>query len=186
MIRCIQKTDSKTTCELSEERTSRVRQKTLKARLELSEEHIPSSDKSVVETRVGVSKKYFALLPEYSNLFGKAWQIGTKAKNQNVARQTRLILLSIQEIINSFGQLGFDLGSITPIKAYECEDESVLMEWIYTNFRVGFAIEPDQAESGWYLVSNQALGEKSAYGNLLDSNMDKNLLWLLNFIIEHK
>jgi len=167
MIHCIQRTDSKTTCELSEDRS------------EKPADPLP-------ETRTERSNKYFSLLPEYSILLGKAWEVGSKAKNLSVAKQTRLLISLLQDTLSAFEILGFEVGTAPSLKAYEAEDESILIEWIYTNFRIGFTIERNPRESGWYLVSNEKIGNKRASGPLLWSNLEKNLLWLLNFIIKYR
>ena len=167
MIRCTQRTDSKTTCELSEE-------------------HSAKSTDSISETRVEPSKKYFSLLPEYSILLGKTWKVGTEARNPSVAKQTRSLLLAMQNTMSAFEKWGFELGAAPSLKAYEDDDDSVLVEWIFTNFRIGFTIEPNPKESGWYLVSNKKIKERRAYGPLLKATLDKNLLWLLNFIITYQ
>jgi hypothetical protein len=167
MIRCIQRTDSKTTCELSEDLS------------------VKPAD-PLPETHTEQSKNYFSLLPEYSILLSKAWEVGSKAKNPSVAKQARSLILVLQNTINAFEKLGFEVGTAPSLKAYEAEDESILIEWIYPNFRIGFTIEPNPRESGWYLVANEKIGNRRASGHLLWSNLEKNFLWLLNFIITYR
>jgi hypothetical protein len=152
----------------------------------LREESVAPGTNSVAETWAGASKPNFVLPPEYSGLINRAWRISAKAANPGVARQARSLLLLMQDTVSSFEQMGFDIGSLPPFKAIEGEDESMLIEWIFTNYRVGFTVEVNPEESGWYLISNQALGEIGASGHLLNSNIEKTFLWLLNFVLANK
>jgi hypothetical protein len=138
------------------------------------------------ETRGGTSSGKYISPPEYSSLIRKAWGIVSAAKHPEVVKQARRLLLIIQDVIASFEQLGFNLGTLPRFRAVEEEDESVLIEWVFNNFRIGFTIEPNPGESGWYLVSTQALNEVGASGRLSGANMKKNFIWLLNFVISHR
>lgn len=138
------------------------------------------------ETWAGVSNAKFVLPPEYSGLINRAWKISANVANPGVARQARSLLLIIQNTVSSFEQLGFNMGALPPLNAIEGEDQSILIEWIFTNYRVGFTIEVDSYESGWYLVSNQALGEIGASGHLLNASIERTFLWLLNFVLANK
>lgn len=68
------------------------------------------------------------------------------------------------------------------IRAVEREDNSLLIEWIFDNFRIGFSIEQKVQESGWYLVTGDKLGNIFAYGGLISENLSKLIAWLLNFV----
>jgi hypothetical protein len=91
----------------------------------------------------------------------------------------------IQEMIVTFQRLQFDLGHLPPLQAFNLEDRSILIEWAFPNFRIGFTIETNHEESGWYLVSNRNLGEISASGYTLGMDIKALVLWLLNFILSN-
>ena len=63
------------------------------------------------------------------------------------------------------------------------EDNSVLIEWLFNDFRIGFSIEPVFEDSGWYLVSNENLDELSFSGALKFNGLESRLLELLNFAL---
>jgi hypothetical protein len=46
------------------------------------------------------------------------------------------------------------------------ENGSVLLEWVFPDFRIGFNIEPTSEESGWYMVSNKRLHEQTKSGRI--------------------
>ena len=74
---------------------------------------------------------------------------------------------------------------LPPLKFHWLEDNSALIEWIFKDFRIGFSIEPDIEESGWYLVSNNNLEEISASGELDFKNLESLIVRLLNFALEN-
>ena len=74
-----------------------------------------------------------------------------------------------------------DMPPLPPLHAHIDKDGSVLIEWIFPDFRVGFNIEPDPEDSGWHLVSNKKVGEITASGQL--TNTGEIVAALLDFIL---
>jgi hypothetical protein len=74
-----------------------------------------------------------------------------------------------------------DMPPLPPLRACVDIDGSVLLEWIFPDFRVGFNIEPDPQDSGWHLVSNKKVGEITASGQL--TNTSEIVAALLDFIL---
>lgn len=140
----------------------------------------------IYETESGPYKPNFVTLPEYSSLIKSAWEASYKIENQGLAREARSLLSLIQETVESFKQLGFDLGALPEFQLSGAMDGSILVEWIFKNFRVGFSFEAHQEESSWYLVSDKNLGDIGASGYISGLSMEKTFLWLLNFVISHQ
>ena len=46
-------------------------------------------------------------------------------------------------------------GILPQIYAHKEEDDSIVVEWIFPDFRIGLNIEKDKKESGWHVVSKQ-------------------------------
>ena len=116
-------------------------------------------------------------------LISSAWTTIRRNKDKELIERALNLLKLIQETITSFRQLGFDLGYLPPLRAFNVDDGSVLIEWTFDDFRIGFSIELNPEESGWYLVSSRALGEISASGRTHGIDIEARLLWLLNFIL---
>jgi len=56
-------------------------------------------------------------------------------------------------------------GILPQIHAYKEEDDSIIVEWIFTDgIRFGLNIEKDKKESGWHVVSKRI----TASGNLFE------------------
>jgi hypothetical protein len=105
--------------------------------------------------------------------------------NQTVRGEAERLLGVIADMVEDFRMLGFDLSGLPPMHGFVYEDGSISIDWIQTNFRVGFNIEADSAQSGWYLLSNKELGGITASGRTLNIDLRKLILWLLNFVISN-
>ncbi|PSM31679.1 hypothetical protein BVG81_004225 [Haliangium sp. UPWRP_2] len=92
-----------------------------------------------------------------------------------MVRQARMIVEHFSSAI-----AGLDLHDAPPLRTAEAPDGSFLIEWVFSDRRLGFNIEPEQDDSGWYFVSSKRAGGSCAAGSL--SSMDIKLLirWALN------
>jgi hypothetical protein len=61
-----------------------------------------------------------------------------------------------------------DMSRMPPLKLTFLDDGSVLLEWIFDGRRLGFTIEEEPAESGWYYVSSERYGDFCESGSLKD------------------
>jgi len=116
-----------------------------------------------------------------SNPVRKARTVIPQIENTAVAEQLDKLLLMIRKMIEIAQRERPDLRDIPPLLAHIDEDGAVLVEWIFPDFRVGFNIEPNPNESGWYLVSNKKLNNFTVSGQL--GNMDAIIRTLLRFIL---
>ena len=121
------------------------------------------------------------------NLIILAWNAVGQVKERDIADEARRILLIIAETILIFQSRGVDLGHLPHLHAFDVQDGSILIEWIFDDFRLGFSIEPVPTESSWYLVSNAKLGYIGTSGDISqDESETQNLmLELLTFVISH-
>ncbi|HEY3820352.1 MAG TPA: hypothetical protein VGL81_24475 [Polyangiaceae bacterium] len=61
----------------------------------------------------------------------------------------------------------------------ELEDGSALVEWLLDGRRLGFALYPDKASSGWFFVSGAESGNIMASGAWIDAPMEQLVAWAL-------
>jgi hypothetical protein len=127
------------------------------------------------------STRYVSLYVDHADLLTQAWSTVRRTEDPDVARRARELLSTIQETIAPFGQLRAGLERFPPLWASNVDDGSVLIEWIFSDFRIAFSIEPDAKESSWYLVSNENLGGVRALGYTSDVDMRMLILWLFGF-----
>ncbi len=93
------------------------------------------------------------------------------------------LLYDLRDIINAFEFSNYYLSDVSPLYAYRNDDGSLMIEWIFDNFRIGFDFEENHEESGWYIVSNNGNGYANASGLLQNSDTDKILLWVVYYIL---
>ena len=139
------------------------------------------------ETSGGILKAHFLPLPEDTSLVKLAWNTLHETQNQDVAERSRTLLSMVLETITSFQHFGFNMDYLPPVRAFNVDDGSVLIEWIFPDFRIGFSIETSREDSGWYLVSNKKLGEIGASGYMPSIEMKTKTLvvWLLSFVLSN-
>ena len=118
-----------------------------------------------------------------SNPVKQARNIIPQIENADVAKQVDRLLSFIDKIVNIAEQKEVDLSHIPSLHAYVEEDGSVLLEWVFPDFRIGFNIESNPDNSGWHLVSNKKLGDITASGQL--ENMGEITILLLDFILSN-
>ena len=101
-----------------------------------------------------------------------------------LSQQALKLLSVIQHTLNT--RAFWDIKSCIPyLHATMPEDGSVLFEWIFKDYRVGFHIEPNPQESSWTLITKKSLGEICASGYITDIDQHKLVSWLLYFIVSH-
>lgn len=66
-----------------------------------------------------------------------------------------------------------------PLKFVKVDDGSILIEWIYSSFRIGFSVEKNEQDSFWYLVSNFNMDDD---GTLNVQKLDSLLFEIIYFV----
>jgi hypothetical protein len=128
---------------------------------------------------------YSPLLGE-PDILGQGWSLLRKINDRReMAIQCEHLLNTVQEMLLYFQRRGFDLLSIPRLHAFLPDDGSVLFEWNFVDYRIGFTIEPIATDSGWYLVSNKKAGEITASGSLSEPDLNDLISWLFNFVFAH-
>jgi hypothetical protein len=146
---------------------------------------IPFSAEPRDETTSGnAGAEGFSMWPDLSDLVRPAWDATYQTENPEVAQRARKLLLVIQEVITTFAeQLRLDPDQLDPLHMFKDTDGSLLIEWIFPDFRIGFAIEVNIVDSGWYLASNRTLGNIAASGSIAGANIRGLVSWLVYFAL---
>jgi hypothetical protein len=145
---------------------------------------VPYTEKNENET-VGLKSGLYLFSLSENKLVKSALQTIRDTTDKKIADRSRNLLQLIQKIVASLQHLSFDVAYLPPFTAVNVEDNSVLIEWTFKDFRIGFTIEDNEEDSGWYLVSNRKLGEILASGSIANIDLEKHLLWLLNFVFAY-
>lgn len=106
-------------------------------------------------------------------------------RNPSVAEQARRILAIIRAMVLRVQEDPEKPTAIPPVSAHLSEDESVVFEWIFPDFRIGFNIESNPDDSGWHLISNKRLGEIAVSKPLPKdlARMSETIAMLIEFIV---
>jgi len=95
-----------------------------------------------------------------------------------VARANEMLSIIQSEVIKLQPPM-----TLPPISAFQDENGALLLEWIFNDFRVGFNLEMDENESGWYLASKPSSGGIVASGLLTGIDQRGLVAWLIYFAI---
>lgn len=147
--------------------------------------HRPPTIYLANETTGSISDTLYFPYPMESALFKNAWKVVRQLPVQEMSKEAKKVLGTIQDIVVSFQQSKFDLTGLPPLNAFRVNDGSMYFEWTSSDFRVGFSVEPNPSESGWYLVSNKKLGEISASGYIAGVELKSLVIWLLSFVLSN-
>jgi hypothetical protein len=66
-----------------------------------------------------------------------------------------------------------NVEQLPPLHAVELEDHSLLFEWILPGRRASVALDPIPAQSGWYVLADDAIGKCLAWGDLSTLDWEK-------------
>lgn len=129
----------------------------------------------------GIQDSY---LPNSSSV-ESAWEVISGLENEDVARLSKKVLTSIQHTLTSLCALNFAHCDFPDLHAFIDDEGIVSIEWIFSQFRIGFVIDTIITDSSWYLVSNGELGDTNASGYLFENDINKHVQWLISFVISN-
>ena len=100
-----------------------------------------------------------------------------------VAQQVVVLLSSIYAMTNLMRQRGYEFFNLPQLHASKDEDGSVIIQWIFPDFRIGFNLESNPSESGWHLISSSNLNGVTWSSQLTD--VQKAVSTVLEFVISN-
>lgn len=125
----------------------------------------------VNDINVSHSDSYHENLPSNINIFSHIEGEIPKVKNEKVKKNTILFIKKLKEILFlQKDDLIVNDIDLKPISLGENEDGSVIIEWLFKEYRVGFLIGQDFIKSSWYVVSIMENNEN--YNSGLLSSID--------------
>lgn len=144
-----------------------------------------SDEKIANETISGSAVVKYFFLDNRINVISEALNKIKLKENSITKNRAKEILLNIQKLLEEFANANMNVWDIPNLRAFLPDDDSILMEWQFSNYRLGFSVEPSLEESGWYLVTDKDMGSINASGFIGDGDLKPLLLWLINFVIAH-
>jgi len=125
--------------------------------------------------------------PSVQNLewLESALNIVRQVNNRDVKANAINLLAVFKEIFTILKQAGYDITRFPPLRAIHLDDDSLLIEWVFTDIRIGFSFEIDPIKNSWYLVTNKKLEELSESGYLTNDNFKSVVLRIFDFVLKN-
>ena len=95
------------------------------------------------------------------------------------------IFLSLGMVLTKYYSQSFEISHLPPLHVVIADDGSILIEWIFTDFRIAFSIETNLSESSWFLVTNKKLEEIAKSGYISSDNLEGLIDEIVHFVIEN-
>ena len=108
-----------------------------------------------------------------------------KIEDNNIKQIIKKICIVLEKNINKYSNFEESIDLLSPLKINEIEETSILIEWIFKNYRIGFVIDKKIDESSWYFVSNKELNGMNISGDLNEKNIDQIVEVLLNVVMRN-
>lgn len=102
-----------------------------------------------------------------------------QASNREVAKTAKSLVDQFERIL----AWRDDVSSLPPLRAVEDVDGSIVVEWIFSTFRMGFNFEVDKSESSWNLVGDASMSWLNASASLENDMPISHLIWLIGFVL---
>lgn len=121
----------------------------------------------LLSSNLDIFKNITPVINEISNLFLRECLI-------NFISTFTQVLSTIQTISN-----------FLPPMDIQTEDDSIFLEWIFKDFRVGFTMAENETESMWFIITNRNLEEFSVTGDLVKRDYQLLITRILKYVLEN-
>jgi len=108
-------------------------------------------------------------------IIGSLFSAMSKTKSPEIIKQTQEITLIIIDLLISVQKTNYEISNIPSLHVTNLEEEeSLLIEWLFVNYRIGFNIRSEAKDSTWYLIATGSSANSGQFGSL--SEIDKKAL----------
>lgn len=152
-----------------------------KTKSDLAEDQPGQADSSTGATFLGTPPNVFTT----TNIIKELSEDFDKIKTPQMRDLFLSLFQSLQNHLVEYTSQNNDTSHFPPIHIKILEDESILIEWIFTDFRINFSIEPEIDLTSWLLFSNDNLENESGSGFFNAQNIDVVNDALFTFIIKN-
>ena len=104
----------------------------------------------------------------------------SKLENKRIKNQATLILNIIENQLK-----GYAHTTLPPIRVADLDDGSIIIEWIFENFRMGFNLDSDPEKSGYFLVSKETVGGIRSSGYLRGLKIESIVQSLMTIVLSN-
>ena len=122
---------------------------------------------------------------EISGITHSAHAIVENLINPVVINQANEILSIIEDNLYLVTQKGVDISYLPSLFAIKFDDGSLLIEWVFNDFHLGFSVEPSTEESSWYIVTNEKLNKIFTSDYFNDLSLSEIVRWVVGFALQN-
>lgn len=159
-------------------------------------DYVKDSNKLIIDTYNTIINKtdtmidtkylnYIYTLPNSINIFKNVKNNLNELKDVNIKKDAINVLMQFQKVILDNKRQLETIGYLPPLSLYKLDDGSFIIEWIFKDFRIGFSLEHDEKQSGWYLITNKTLGDESRSGLLREVDITALVSKLISYVISN-
>jgi hypothetical protein len=153
---------------------------------EFNPESIETNDESFLITSGSFDHldNFSFVFPDKLNIFKKCYVVDD-IKNKSIKTQAKKFLNRFQLLLFSAKGEIDNIGNLPNLMVNLIEENSLLIEWIFKDFRIGFSFEKKESNSSWYIASNEKYSEISASGFIKENEIDDLLKHILVFVLSN-
>ncbi len=137
-------------------------------------------DENYMDFFLGTSE-YIKSAPQNFNVFNNVMKRCGEIQNPVLRERLLLFIKMFTDILNRLS----DMPNMLPAFVMTVEDDSIFLEWVFKDFRIGFTFCEYEEESMWFLVSNRNLEELSVSGDLIMSNYYSIITKVIIFVLRN-
>lgn len=125
--------------------------------------------------------KYYIETPKRINVFenvnNKIYQISNNIIHNKVILFTKCFMDVLRKFENTL--------NIFPLFTMNEDEDSVFLEWVFKDFRIGFTFCENDEESMWFMVTNRNLEELTVSGDLKEKDYNSIISKVIAFVLEN-
>jgi hypothetical protein len=143
---------------------------------------IDSTNKDLISTF-----RYNIKLPKNIDIFNDIIKSINTIETQEMREFIKKLIYSLKYLLIINNDSNTISNHLSNIKMSQINDGSVLLEWIYDNFRIGFSVEPNIIDSSYYIVTDDNVNGSymSISKHLRVDEFDSILKDILQFVLRN-
>ena len=127
---------------------------------------------------------YFRLLPSGINIFQNVYPLYSQL-DKELAKNTQSFITCFLEILTALNNQNAISNNLPQLVFTPFDDNTLLIEWIFKDFRIGFSIDKNPQESNWYLTTNEKFKELTLTETMDALHPEEPLKRLISFALQN-
>lgn len=136
-------------------------------------------------TDFNLDNLYLYNLPKNINILSDIKDDISNITDKLLRNKVLEIILTFQKSIIHTSKKLDNIGYLSPLKINKIDENTIIIEWIFKNFRIGFVIEIEINKSSWYIVSDANIENIDKSGLLQSYELNLLIDDLIDFVINN-